>query len=158
MCLEIARPVKGQLRLPVDVADQALLRGRAGLRQAGGASVLVGAPGADDGADHVAVAHGVRHGLEHERDDALAARVAVGAVVKAVAPAVGREEALGREQLVDGRAEDQVGSRHEGLVVVAFVSPIVPVRNRFKISVASFFSFFSYFLFLVALTAVASPL
>lgn len=93
MGLNIASLIKRQPRSLVDLADQKLLRLGAGLGEHGGVAVLVGTDGPDHGPDHVAVPHRRSDGLKHEREEAFPAGVPVGALVEAVTPPVGGQEA-----------------------------------------------------------------
>lgn len=121
--LDISRLGKGQIRLPIDVLDEILLGLLAGLRDDGSVSILIRARGTDHSANHVAISHSGRDRLQDNGNDALASGIAVGPLVKAVRPAVRRQEVLMGQEVENGRVQQQVRTSDERLSCMRYNQP-----------------------------------
>lgn len=122
--------------------DEILLGLLAGLRDDGSVSILIRARGADHGPDHVSIPNSRRDGLQHNGNDALASGIAVGPLVKAVGPAIRRQEVLVGQQMENGRVQQQVRTSDKRLSCMryksAFLPPVeTPRRERIMPSLAS---------------------
>ena len=100
MGLHVAGVCRVQTRIFIGLPDQRFLGRRTRESNAGSLAILIGPSPSDDGADGISILQGIFERFEDDAADALASGIAVGAVIKSVAAAIGgHESALSLDQL-----------------------------------------------------------
>lgn len=99
----------------INLPNELLLGGWAWIGKTRSVTILVRTSPADDSADHVMIPNGIGKLLQDEHHDTLPPRVAISAVIEAVALAVWRQEVHVRQVKRTFVAKEQIGPRYERL-------------------------------------------